>query len=156
MLGKVELRSVHQNCFQDFVLLSRSVLEYQVDIELKFTSLLSVSGLVCTPVDSVPRHACPKVSLSQCLLKDSQAQVWAGWRMDCEELWGKVLGSVGQQKAQYVPSLNACIPEKQVYPGLRKKRRQNCEGGDSALVRHHLECCIQPWAPQHKKRMNLL
>lgn len=48
-------------------------------------------------------------------------------------------------------------PKKQICPELHQNQHdQQIERVGSALMRHHLECCIQPLGPQHRKDMKLL
>ena len=52
-------------------------------------------------------------------------------------------------------------PESQPYPGLHQKQhgqlvREVILSLCSALVRPHLEHCIQMWSPQHRRDMDLL
>ena len=59
------------------------------------------------------------------------------------------------------PAMCTFSPESQPYPGLHQKQcGQQVKEGIlplcSALVRAHLESCIQLWSPQHSKDMDLL
>ena len=50
--------------------------------------------------------------------------------------------------------------ESQRHPGLHQQRGGSGQGGDcplcSALVRPHLQDCVQAWGPQHRKGAELL
>lgn len=57
-------------------------------------------------------------------------------------------GVCGEQKAGHEPSMCACSPENELYPGYNKghvasKSREMVLHPYSTLIKPHLECCIQ-------------
>ena len=66
------------------------------------------------------------------------------------------------EKLDNEPAVCSCSPEGYKYPGLHQKRsgqqgeRDNFFPQLSALVRPHLEYCIQAWGPQYEKDADLL
>ena len=53
--------------------------------------------------------------------------------------------------AQKTSSILGCITRR-----VAIREREEIVPLCSALVRPHLECCVQAWGPQHKKDMELL
>ena len=79
------------------------------------------------------------------------------WEQSC----GEGLGGSDEQKPGDEPAVCSCCLEGQQQPGLHKQRggsweRERILSFCSALMRPHLEYCVQAWGPQHRNNVELL
>ena len=94
-------------------------------------------------------------------LRQSQSCTQTEKRTQREQLCGEELEDPDEWKPGHEPAVHTCSPESQLYPRLHQRRDDSREREGivpicSALVRTHLQYCIQAWGPQQKKNMELL
>jgi len=89
----------------------------------------------------------------------SQTQIQAAWRTDWDQPRGEGIEGVGGREAQHEPPMCARSPDSQQYPGLHQEAWPAGRGRGFcpfALVRPHLESCVQLQGRQHRKDVELL